>query len=240
MEVGLPGKKECVILIQARLHSTRLPGKILFKFFNDAIIERIIKIAKKVSQPKNIFIISGDKKKNQILLNISNKNKINIYFGHEKNVFLRFKNFCNSKLGKNYKYIYRITADNYLIQPRIIKKMINDAINQKIDYAYVNPLSHYAGEIVSKEMFNKKNKISKMAKEHVTWDFRINKKNKILEYSKNFLNLNHTNSLTLDTIDDLVIMKKIEFKLKGLKKIDNYKYLKKNQKNLLKLKNSQL
>ena len=124
MEVGLPGKKECVILIQARLHSTRLPGKILFKFFNDAIIERIIKIAKKVSHPKNIFIISGDKKKNQILLNISNKNKINIYFGHEKNVFLRFKNFCNSKLGKNYKYIYRITADNYLIQPRIIKKMI--------------------------------------------------------------------------------------------------------------------
>jgi len=70
MEVGLPGNKKCVILIQARINSTRLPGKVLFNFFNDTIIERIIKIAKKTANHKDIFIISGDKKKNNILLNL--------------------------------------------------------------------------------------------------------------------------------------------------------------------------
>ncbi len=239
-EVGLPGSKKCAILIQARLNSSRLPAKILFKFFEDTIIERIIKIAKKSINKRNVFIISGDKEKNKILFNLSNKNKIGIYFGNEINVFQRFKDFLNSKFGREYKYIYRITADNYLVQPNIVKKMINDAFNKKIDYAFIDPLSHYSGEVVSRKLFMKQDKISKMAKEHVTWDFRKDKKIKILKYPKNFLNLNHTKSLTLDTIKDLILMKELEFKFQGLRPVDNYIYLKKNQKKMLKLINSKV
>ncbi len=230
MGVGLPGNKLCAILIQARLNSTRLPGKILFKFFNETIIERIIKIAKKTSNSKDIYILSGNKKANKILSDIAKKNKIGIYFGNEKNVFLRFKNFLNTKPAKKYKYIYRMTADNYLIQPVIVKKMIKDAFDKKLDYSFVEPLSHYAGELVSKKLFQKNIKISNLAKEHVTWDFRKSKKIKIYKYSKNFLNLNHTKSITLDTLNDLIFMKKIELKFKNLKKIENYNYLKKLKK----------
>jgi spore coat polysaccharide biosynthesis protein SpsF (cytidylyltransferase family) len=232
MEVGLPGNKKCVILIQARINSTRLPGKILFNFFTDTIIERIIKIAKKVSNNKDIFIISGDKKKNRILLNLAKKNNIRIYFGHEANVFLRFRNFLKTNYAKKYKYVYRITSDNYLIQPKIIKIMIKDAINKKKDYGFVRPLSHYAGEIISKKLFFKKSNISKYAKEHVTWDFRKNKEINSLRYSKKFMNLNHEKSVTLDTIKDLINMKIFEKKFKGLKNIDNYKYLKRIQNDL--------
>ena len=232
MEVGLPGNKKCVILIQARLNSTRLPGKILFNFFKDTIIERIIKIAKKTSNNKDIFIISGDKKKNKILLNLAKKNNIRIYFGHETNVFLRFKNFLKTNYAKKYDYVYRITSDNYLIQPKIIKIMIKDAINKKKDYGFVRPLSHYAGEIISKKLFFKKSNISRYAKEHVTWDFRKNKEINLLRYSKKFMNLNHEKSITLDTIKDLINMKIFENKFKGLKNIDNYKYLKRVQNDL--------
>ena len=234
-EVGLPGSKKCAILIQARLNSSRLPAKILFKFFNDTIIERITKIAKKSLDHRDVFIISGNQKKNKILSNISNNNKVGIYFGNENNVFQRFKKFLNSKLGKKYKYIYRVTSDNYLIQPKIIKKMINDAVKKNIDYSYIDPLSHYAGEIVSRKLFMKKGKISEMAKEHVTWDFRRDKKISILKYPKYFLNLDHSKSLTLDTIKDLILMKKIELKFQGLRKIDNYNYFRKIQKKILKL-----
>ena len=113
--------------------------------------------------------------------------------------------------------------------------MIGDALKKKIDYAYVSPLSHYAGEVVSKQLFKKK-KVSKMAKEHVTWDFRSSNKIKILKYPKNFLDLNHSKSITLDTINDLVFMKKIEKKFVGLKQVDNFKYFKKIQRTLQKIK----
>jgi spore coat polysaccharide biosynthesis protein SpsF len=240
MEVGLLGNKDCVILIQARLNSTRLPGKILFKFFDDTVIERVIKIAKKVTDSKNIFIVSGSKKKNQILANLSIKNKIKVFFGNEKNVFLRFKSFLKSSSAKKYKYVYRITSDNYLIQPTIIKRMIKDSLKKKIDYAFVSPLSHYAGEVISKKLFIKNMKVTKMAEEHVTWDFRASNKINILKYPKNFFSLNHSKSITLDTINDLILLKKIELKFKGLKKLNNYKYFKRIEKNLLKLKQNKL
>ena len=218
-------KKKFLILIQARLHSTRLPGKALFIFFNNTIIERVIKISKKTTNKKNIFILTGSKKKNNLLLPIAKKNHIQIFFGNEKNVFLRFKNFLKKKLTKKYTHICRLTADNYLIQPSIIKKMMIDAAKGDIDYSYVSPLSHYAGEIISKNLFFKLKFPTKLAKEHVTWDFRKNKKLKILEYPKNFFGLNHSKSLTLDTIDDLLKMKKLEKKYKNLKKINNIRHL---------------
>jgi hypothetical protein len=42
---------------------------------------------------------------------------------------------------------------------------------------------------------------------------------------KNFFGLNHSKSLTLDTIDDLLKMKKLEKKYKNLKKINNIRHL---------------
>jgi spore coat polysaccharide biosynthesis protein SpsF len=232
-EDTLYNNQKCIFLIQARLYSTRLPGKVLFRFFEDTIIERVIKIAKKVAKNKDIFIISGNKKKNKLLLDIAKKNNVQIYFGNESNVFLRFKNFLKTSHAKKYGYVCRLTSDNYLIQPEILKKMIRDSIKKKIDYAYVKPLSHYAGEIISKKLFFQKKKMSKMALEHVTWDFRKNKKITKIIYSKNFMKLNHAKSITLDTIRDLINMKIYEKRFKGLKNVNNYKYLTKVQNDLL-------
>lgn len=112
--------------------------------------------------------------------------------------------------------------------------MVHDTIKNNYDYAYIKPLSHYAGEVISKKLFSKK-KISKLGKEHVTWDFRNNQKNKILKYKKNFFNINHGKSLTLDNINDFVKMKKIESKFKNLKEINNFKYFRKVEKKFYKI-----
>ncbi len=233
MEVGLPGNNKCALLIQARIFSGRLPGKILFNFFEDTIIERIIKIAKKITNKKNIFIVTGQKNRNRILQNIAKKNKVNIFFGDEERVFFRFKNLLKSKSMKKYDYVFRLTADNYLIQPKILEIMLKETLKKKIEYSYVMPLSHYAGEIISRKLFFKNYKISKNALEHVTWDFRKSKKFKILKYPKNFLGLNHAKSISLDTIEDLIKLKTIEKEHPKLKNIDNYKYLKKIENELL-------
>ena len=47
------------ILIQARVKSTRLPGKIFFEFFNEKVIDRVVRIAKKINNGKNVYIVSG-------------------------------------------------------------------------------------------------------------------------------------------------------------------------------------
>jgi len=211
-------KDDFIICIQARINSTRLPGKIFFSFFGESIINRIIRISKNITSPQNIHILSGSKKFNGVLSAVAKKNKIKIFYNSEQNVYLRFKNFL-SNLKKKPKYIIRITSDNYLIQPSVIKKMIKLCKKKNFDYCYVKPLSHYAGEVIKSHLFFGK-KPSHLAKEHVTWDFRRSKNIKIYSFDDNFFGIDHKKSLTLDNISDLKTLIKLEHKNKYLKNIN--------------------
>ena len=82
--------KETHIFIQARIRSSRLPGKILFNFFNETVIERIIRVSKKVLDKKYIHVLTGNKSNTDILHNICKKHKINKET--EKYKFFNYKN----------------------------------------------------------------------------------------------------------------------------------------------------
>ena len=208
-------KEKLNIFIQSRIHSTRLPGKCFHSFYNQKVLERVIDISKKIKKNPRIFLVSSYKSKN-LLQKISQKKNIYSFFGDEKNVAKRFKNCINKFKIKNSEYILRITADNYLIQPLILNKMITVFFQKKrinnIKYLYIKPLSHFAGEIFNVEYFFQIYKIHKkqdLTKEHVTWNMRKSKKY-AYGLSKNFMGLKHNSTITLDTIEDLIAMKSFE------------------------------
>ena len=208
MDCLVKQKLKIAILIQARINSTRLPGKLFFSFFGRSILQRIVNICKTICDAKDIYILTGSEKKNKNIKLISDKEKVQLIYGSEKNVYSRYANFVKKNL--NYKYIIRVTADNYLIQPKILKDLINKINFTKYDYLFVKPLSHYSAELISSKLFLKNKKISKLTKEHVTWDFRKDKKIKKFYFNNKYLGLNHKNSLTLDTLDDLIYLKKLK------------------------------
>lgn len=220
--------KRIIVLIQARTSSTRLPGKILFNFFNDLIIDRIIKITKQIKFKKKIFILTSSKYENKILEKIAKTKKIQIFFGSENNVLKRFKDcIIKNKFNKN--YILRITSDNYLIQPNILNNMIKIGLKKDCDYIYIKPLSHFSGELFKGNVLLKEKTKNKLVLNHVTHGIRRNKKLNIVSLSDNFMGLNHKKYFTLDTLQDLIIMKKIEKKFPGLKQINCINSIKKAQ-----------
>jgi len=226
--------KDLKIFIQARVYSSRLPGKIFFNFFEESVIERIIRITKMISDNKNIYLLTGSKKDNLVLKKITKRHKINFFCGDEKNVLKRYCDLIFSKKLVNAN-ILRITSDNYLIQPKILKKMIKSFYKGEFQYSYIKPLSHFSGEIVSAKLLvlNYKNLPSEKSKEHVTWAIRSNPKIKKKIHSSNFCNLNHSKKICLDTISDLVFLKKIESlypKLKNLNCINEIKKIQKKYK----------
>jgi spore coat polysaccharide biosynthesis protein SpsF (cytidylyltransferase family) len=115
--------KKIIVVIQARVMSERLKGKVFFNFFNETVIDRIIRIIKNTSFEKEIVIVSGNIEINKIFYEYALKHRIKIYFGSELNVLKRFKDFIKVH---NYKknFILRITSDNYLIQPHILNKNV--------------------------------------------------------------------------------------------------------------------
>ena len=222
--------KKFFLLIQARIKSSRLPGKVLFNFFNKTIFERILDIGINiVGNKKDVHVLLGEKEDCLILADICKLYNISYNFckpGKEYSPYLRFKDFVK-KNRKKIDFFIRITSDNYLIQPKILKHMINDFKKNNYDYSYIKPLSHFSGEIVKTETFLNIKKLNANVIEHVTYSIRNNKHLKIKSYNKNFYNLNHTKKIALDNKEDLIFMKKLEKKYPNLKKLNCLKTLKK-------------
>tara|TARA_B100000963_G_scaffold353101_1_gene367282 strand:+ start:2125 stop:2820 length:696 start_codon:yes stop_codon:yes gene_type:complete len=225
-------KNRFKLIVQCRIGSLRLPGKVLFNFYQETVFDRILKIAKKIAKKKDIIFLLGEKNVCSVLGDKCDKHGVNYEYcnkGYEDDLYSRYKVYL-SKLNKSYDFFIRMTADNYLIQPLVVKKMIKDFISNKWDYSYVKPLSHYACEIVKIDSFLNNLDYNRENLEHITPSFRNKKKKfKIKSYNQNFYKIDHTKSITLDTIKDLIFLKKIEA-ARLCKKIDCIPHIKKIEK----------
>ena len=91
-------------------------------------------------------------------------------------------------------------------------------------------MSHFAGELVKASvLLNEKSK-SKIVRNHVTIGIRKNKKVRKLALSQNTMKIDHSRYFTLDTLEDLKVMKVLEIKYPSLQKIDCLKTLRLIQK----------
>ena len=102
------------IIIQARLGSTRLPGKVLRKINGIPVIELIYKRLKKCKLVDQIIVATSTNKDNDDLVNFLKLKKIKYFRGNEKDVLSRF--FHAAKKFK-FKTVIRITADCPLVDP---------------------------------------------------------------------------------------------------------------------------
>ena len=67
------------IIIQARMNSSRFPGKVMEKIENLPMIEIILKRLNKSRQKNDILVATSKDKKNEILINFLKKKRLNIF-----------------------------------------------------------------------------------------------------------------------------------------------------------------
>jgi spore coat polysaccharide biosynthesis protein SpsF len=197
-------------IIQARLGSRRLKGKVLKLIGDQPLIYYVYNRIKKIKLIDKIVVATC--KNNKKLLNWLNDNYIESFIGSENNVLKRFY-FCSKKYNPT--YVVRITADDPLKDPIIIKKAIKLIIqNKNIDYCSNTILPSFPlGLDIEVFKFSALKKAYKMArtnydKEHVTsFIYNNDKIFKLLNF-KNRENLSNVR-LTVDTNSDLIKIRKI-------------------------------
>lgn len=205
--------------MQGRLRSTRLPAKGFHTFFGQTIWARMCDIALAVKGTNEVYFATGDLPENELGRPVVEAQGVKFFAGSEENVLERFAKIA---LLSEQEYILRITCDNYLIQPEVIDGLYNAVSIAQADYGYIEPLSHYAGEIIRRSVLLdhwRSQSYSEAAREHVTWDIRHNSKTKMIKLPSNFMGLNHENSITLDNIEDFIFMKKLESTQPALKNV---------------------
>lgn len=110
-----------VVIVQARVGSSRLHAKVLKKICGKTILEHDIERMKQASFVNDIIIATTEKEEDDLIENIAYKCNVKCFRGSEEDVLDRYY-----KAAKKYNVenIIRITSDCPLIDPHVIDDVV--------------------------------------------------------------------------------------------------------------------
>lgn len=207
-------QKKISAIIQARMGSSRLPGKVLMTICGKPVLQHIIERLKFCKLINEVILAIPNTKENDILEKFALKNNVAYYRGSENEVLERVymaakENNCDVIVG--------ITADNPLIDPEIIDLAVKKHLKSGADYSCTEYPSKFLPVGLGAELFNFnaiktacKNAKEAYNREHVTSYFYENPD--VFKLNSVTLPYNLKNPalrLTLDTKEDLELITKI-------------------------------
>ena len=110
-----------VAIIQARMSSKRLPGKVLLPLCGYPVIEHVVRRVKECKKINTIVVATSKSKADWPIVNWCKKNKINFFQGSLNDVLDRY--YKASILFKA-DIIVRVTGDCPVIDPKILDEVI--------------------------------------------------------------------------------------------------------------------
>ncbi len=205
----MDNKLRIVAIVQARMGSSRLPGKVLKKIGGKSVIEILLS---RLSQSKlltSIIVATSLKKENDLLCKELLRLGYPFYRGSENDVL---KRYYYAALKEKADVIVRITGDCPLIDAQLVDSTINLFLKKNVDYvSNSNPPTFPDGMDV--EVFSKyglflahKEATQPYQREHVTPFLRSTKfKTLNLKSERDYSNFR----LTLDELDDLKLIQAV-------------------------------
>ena len=209
-------RKKSIVIIQARMDSKRLPGKILLPIERIPVV--VLAAKRAANTGRSVLVATSNKESDDILVKLLIKNNISYYRGSSKNVLSRFANIL--KKFDNEQLVFRLTADNVLPDGKLLDEMEKFFFKHKNNFLVSGDVRSGLPYGVSAELMrvkhireaNLKSK-SSHEKEHVTP--YIKKKIKVSFFST-YKKINmQTFKCSIDIIEDYENVKKI---FKGLGK----------------------
>lgn len=130
-----PSKMNTSIIIQARMGSTRLPGKTLKEILGKPMISYQLERLKRCRLVDSIIVATTNHPLDRMIIDYCKNNQILFFVGNENNVLQRYYQAAKEY---NVDLIVRVTADCPLIDPELIDSMIDLYLKYKGQYEYVS------------------------------------------------------------------------------------------------------
>ncbi|MGG1676527.1 cytidylyltransferase domain-containing protein [Neobacillus sp. NRS-1170] len=200
-------------IIQARMGSTRLPGKVMKKILGKTILEHVVTRVKQSNQIDEIVIATTNKAEDDPIAIEADRLQVNYYRGSEHDVLSRY--YFSAK-ENDADIIVRITSDCPLIDPVITDQIIGFYKTKNYDIvsnAGAEPSQRTYPRGLDTEVFSFEqlenafnNATERYQKEHVT-PFIYENSDKVYFY-KNYIDYSKFR-WTLDTIEDFELITKV-------------------------------
>jgi spore coat polysaccharide biosynthesis protein SpsF len=170
------GVKKKIAIIQARMGSSRMPGKILKEVAGKPVLWHLLENIKPSRELTDIVVATTDKKGDDALEEFAREYGVNYFRGSENNVLERFYEAAKAVGASDEDIIVRITADDIFMDPYIIDalftffdsaypyyKLVSNSFNPGFPYGLYFELFDFAS---LKEAYQ--NATTEFQKEHVT------------------------------------------------------------------------
>jgi spore coat polysaccharide biosynthesis protein SpsF len=164
-------KNNISVIMQARMTSKRLPGKVLISICDKPIISHIIERLGTCNNISDIILAIADTKQNGVLEEYAKSIDCHFYRGSENDVLLRYYRTAEAFEVDT---IVRITSDCPLVDPKIIDEMIDSYSSNTFNYMAVGIQGNFPrgldAEVFSFETLKKVNIQAHLPyeREHVT------------------------------------------------------------------------
>lgn len=133
-----PNRMRVICIIQARMGSSRLPGKIMKEVQGRSLLEIQLERIAKAKRIDQIILATTTNASDQQLVDFGHRLAIDVYRGSENDVLDRYYQAASSHPSD---YVVRLTSDCPLVDPQLIDEVIAHTLQAKADYG-ANILQH--------------------------------------------------------------------------------------------------
>lgn len=146
--------ERCVAIIQARVGSARLPGKVLLPLEGKSVLERLVERVRLARQVHEIWVATSVDPRNRAIVELGQRAGFHVYVAQvrENDVLGRYTELTEHLKAS---VVVRVTADNPFTDPWSMDKMITTYLDQALDYVYSDhPTglpSGFSSEVISRD-----------------------------------------------------------------------------------------
>ena len=214
-----PQAPRVVAIVQARMGSTRLPGKVLKPIAGKPLLWHVLYRLTQCRTLDWIVVATSDNPRDDAIEALCRAEKIDVVRGPEDNVLARFQLAAQETEAD---VIVRVSADAPFIDPQFVDHLVKALIAADGDYVLVEPGAQCAHEGVDPFSRRALDRLvaeaadDPIAREHVTGYFKAHPDFARIVHAEPDPRLAHRNQrLTIDTPDDLAFIETIHQRLQA-------------------------
>jgi spore coat polysaccharide biosynthesis protein SpsF len=211
--------RRIVAIIQARMGSERLPGKVLARIGNSSLLTILIHRLKQSSCLDLIVVATTPKKDDDAIVELAKREHVCWHRGSDQDVLGRY---YEAATRFNADVIVRVTADNPLTDPELMDRLIGAHLKNRWDYSYCPDAPLGTGvEVLDFAALDAANQATsnQSEREHVTLYLRLHP-NKFAIQAIECLSRDPSMRLTVDTAADLALMNALDEMLGPLQDVE--------------------
>ncbi len=209
------------VIVQARMSSTRLPGKVLLKLCGKPVLEILLAQVKKAETIDEIIVATSVNPEDAPIMKLAGELSVKCYAGSLDDVLDRYYQAAKQN---RLDAIVRVTGDCPFIDPHVIDLVVRKFLDSGVDYASnVDPPTYPDG--LDTEVFTFKaledawkNAAKPFEREHVTPYIRNKPANKKINV-RNAIDLSE-HRWTIDRPEDLEFANKVFAHFSGKQEIN--------------------